>query len=36
MTDYETPSNEERLRDLLAALELGTVMARDLDGAAAE
>jgi PAS domain S-box-containing protein len=32
MTDYETPSSEERLRDLLATLELGTVMARDFDG----
>ncbi|MCW2284122.1 PAS domain S-box-containing protein [Rhodoblastus acidophilus] len=32
MTDYETPSSEEGLRDLLATLELGTVMARDFDG----
>jgi len=33
MTDTDpTPSDEEGLRDLLATLELGTVMARDFDG----
>ena len=32
MTQHDTPLSEERLRDLLATLDLGTVMARDFDG----